>query len=111
MSYSYPIPYTEHAYELLAIECINSLFWNYTREDIQALKNKHRDFAYVWENYIANLSGKDAFDMLWECWMTKFDVATKTCIIGYALKKYSSEKQQALESAYEMHKLMQSGRL
>lgn len=28
----------QHAYELLAIECINALFWNYTREDIQSLK-------------------------------------------------------------------------
>ena len=90
----------EHAYELLAIECINRsvgpcLFWNYTREDIQSLKEQHRDFAYVWEHYIAHLSGQDAFNALWECWMTKF-VATKNGIVDYALKRYGTEKQQAL---------------
>lgn len=101
----------QHGFELLAIECVNALFWNYTREDIQLLKEQHRDFTYVWEHYIAHLSGQDAFNALWECWMTKFNVATKNGIVDYALKRYGTEKQQALESAYMMHKMMQSGRL
>ena len=94
----------KHAHELLAIECLNALFWNYTREDIQLLKEQHRDFAHVWEHYIAHLSGQESFNALWECWMLKFNVETKNGLIGYALDQYGAEKREALESAYQMRK-------
>ena len=95
----------EHANELLAIECVNALFWNYTRDDINTLKERHRDFAHVWEHYIAHLSGQESFNMLWECWMIKFNLATKNGIVDYALSKYEDEKREALESAYTMRQV------
>ncbi len=101
----------EHANELLAIECVNALFWDYTRDDINTLKSSYPDFAHVWTHYIEDKSGEDAFNELWKCWMIKFNVATKNGIVAYALEKYAEEKREALESAYAMHKLMQSGRL
>ena len=101
----------KYANELLAIDCVNALFWNYTSDDINALKADHRDFAYVWEEYIEDKSGEDAFNSLWECWITKFNVATKNGIVAYALGKYESEKREALESAYTMHRLMKRGEL
>lgn len=106
-----PNPTMEHANELLAIECVNALFWNYTSDDITRLKSEHKDFAHVWIYYIEGQSGEDAFNTLWNCWMTKFNVATKNGIVAYALNKYAPEKREALESAYAMHKLMTSGRL
>ncbi|MGM9508831.1 hypothetical protein ACS5NO_13935 [Larkinella sp. GY13] len=96
----------EHANELLAIECVNALFWNYTGDDIRELKTRHRDFAHVWTHYIEDLSGQESFNMLWECWMIKFNVETKNGIVAYALEKYSEEKREALESAFAMSKLM-----
>lgn len=95
----------EYADQILAIECVNALFWNYTREDIDHLKEQHRDFAHVWDSYIDHLSDQDAFNMLWECWMLKFNVETKNGLIGYALNTYSQEMRQALQSAYAMRKL------
>jgi hypothetical protein len=100
----------EHAHEMLTIECVNrnvgpALFWNSTREDIKALKAQHRDFAYVWEMYLAALSGQEVFNSLWECWMLKFTIETKNGLIDYALAKYGQEKRAALESAYQMRKL------
>jgi hypothetical protein len=100
----------EHADEMLAIECINrnvgpALFWNYTREDVNALKAQHRDFAYVWETYLADLGEQEAFNGLWECWMLKFNVETKNGLIDYALIKYGEEKRAAMESAYQMRRL------
>lgn len=92
----------KHAFELLAIECVNALFWNYTREDIRILKEQHPDFAYVWDRYIAHLSGQESFNALWEYWMTKFSVTTKNGLIDYALERYGEEKREALESAYQM---------
>ncbi len=90
----------EYAHQMLAIECINALFWNYTRHDIEQLKERHRDFAYVWDTYVADKSGQEAFNMLWECWMVKFTIDTKNGLIGYALDKYGAEKRESLESAY-----------
>ena len=101
----------EHANELLAIDCVNALFWNYTSDDINLLKERHHDFAHIWEHYIAHLSGQESFNRLWECWIVKFNVATKNGIVDYALSKYETEKREALESAYTLHKLMKSGRL
>lgn len=101
----------EHANELLAIECVNALFWNYTRDDINTLKSEYKDFAYVWTHYVEDKSGQEAFDALWDCWMTKFNVATKNGIIHFSLAKYAEEKREALESAYAIHKLTKSGRL
>lgn len=92
----------EYAHQMLAIECVNALFWNYTRNDIQHLKTHHRDFAHVWDTYIDHLSGQDAFNMLWECWMVKFNLETKNGLISYALEKYGAEKQETLETAYQM---------
>ena len=54
----------EHANELLAIECVNALFWNYTGDDIRELKTRHRDFAHVWTHYSEDLSGQESFNML-----------------------------------------------
>lgn len=101
----------EHADQILAIECLNALFWNYTRADIGLLREQHADFAHVWDYYIEDKSGQEAFNALWDCWMTKFNVATKNGLIRYALEKYEDEKRQALESAYAIHKLTRSGRL
>ncbi|WP_157627064.1 hypothetical protein [Spirosoma luteum] len=95
----------EHAPELLAIDCVNALFWNYTREDIQQLRERHRGFAHVWEHYIDHLSGQESFNALWECWMIKFNVTTKNGIVAYALDKYAEEKREALESAYAMRRV------
>jgi hypothetical protein len=95
----------EHAHEMLAVECLNALFWNYTRDDIDALKAQSRDFAYIWETYLTDLSGQDSFNALWECWMLKFTIETKNGLIDYALAKYGEEKRAALESAYLMRKL------
>lgn len=92
----------KHAYELLAIECINALFWDYTRDDIQTLRGQYKDFDYVWDIYINNKGDEEAFDILWECWMTKLNVATKHGLIEYALDKYGEEKMRALDSANQM---------
>lgn len=93
----------KHAFELLSIECLTALFWNYTREDIRVLKEQYSDFAYIWDTYIDHLSGQESFNALWECWMTKFNVATKHGLIEYALDRYGEEKRESLESAYRMN--------
>ncbi|KAA9341168.1 hypothetical protein [Larkinella humicola] len=85
--------------ELLAIECVNALFWNYTNTDIHVLRVQYKDFDYIWDTYISDLSGQDSFNMLWECWMTKMNVETKAGIIEYALEKYGDEKRGALVGA------------
>lgn len=95
----------KHAYELLAIESVNALFWNYTSDDIRTLKSQFSDFAYVWDHYIDDKSGEEAFNTLWACWMTKLNVKTKLGIIDYALIKYGEEKKDDLDNAYNMRGL------
>jgi len=100
----------EYADELLAIECVTMLFWNYTDEDIRTLKSESRDFAYVWDNYIADKSGEESFNALWDCWMVKFSIETKLGLIRYAVEKYGNEKRDALEHGYAMSRFMKNSR-
>lgn len=92
----------KHAYELLAIESVNALFWNFTSDDIRTLKAEFKDFAHIWDYYIDNKGGEEAFNALWEFWMTKFNVETKLGIIEYALVIYGEEKKEDLDNAYRM---------
>lgn len=98
----------EYAEELLAIECVTMLFWDYTDEDIQALKSGNRDFAYVWDNYLDDKSGQDSFNALWDCWMLKFSIETKLMLIRYAVEKYGEEKRDALEHGYSMSRFFKN---
>ena len=92
--------------ELPAVDCLNALFWNYTRTDIQRLQSRSSDFSYVWDTYLADKSGEDAFNEFWRCWMVKFSLDTKAIILDYALATYGREKREALQSARTLSRFL-----
>ncbi|XAZ82011.1 hypothetical protein A6C57_27835 (plasmid) [Fibrella sp. ES10-3-2-2] len=96
----------EYDQELIAIDCLNALFWNYSRDDINALKSGSSAFAYVWDTYIADKQGEKSFNELWHCWMVKFNLTTKTLLLDHALARYRAEKQEALQSARVMSRFL-----
>lgn len=98
----------EHTNEIITIDCVNALFWDYSSDDIQSLKVASRDFDHVWTYYIEGKGGEEAFNALWNCWMLKFNVETKNLVIAYALNKYEDEKKQAVQSADHMKRVMRS---
>lgn len=82
--------------ELIAIESVVLLFWDYTDEDIRALR-LNDNFNSVWVRHIDNKGGQEAYQVLWECWMTKFNPVTKQVIIDYAVSRFGEEKREGLE--------------
>lgn len=82
--------------ELIAIDCVTVLFWDYTSEDIEALRC-NENFDYVWDTYVKGKDGEAAYQELWRCWMLKFSTETKQVIIDYAVSRFGQEKREGLE--------------
>lgn len=91
--------------DVIIVDCISTLFWNYSGRDIELLKQSS-DFCYVWDTYIAPTGGGEkAFNALWDAWMVKFSAETKALITAYALEKYESEKIRAYESQATLRRI------
>lgn len=84
--------------ELIAIDCVAQLFWDYTDEDIQTLKLDSY-FRRVWDSYVEGKGGQEAYQALWECWMDKFSPEAKQIVIDYAVSRFGQEKREGLEGA------------
>ena len=51
-------------HDVIVVDCITTLFWNYTRKDSDTLKASN-DFKYVWETYVEHVGGgQKSFDAL-----------------------------------------------
>lgn len=83
--------------QLVAIECVVLLFWNYTSDDITLLRNESHEFDHVWRSYIADSA--NSYQDLWRCWQTKFSYRTKELIIDYAIRRFGEEKRQNIAFA------------
>lgn len=82
----------------VAINSVASLFYNYTSADIENLRQRSRDFAHVWDTYVAKCPKKwqgQTHLLLWDLWHGKFGSA-KAHIIDYALAKYGDQQRRSL---------------
>ena len=97
--------------QLITIDALVLLFWDYRTEDINELKKRSDDFEYVWNEYV---EGRDrerwpqTYHLLWELWLTKFSNRTKRVLIKYALERFGDEKRRGLEQADMFDKMMKA---
>lgn len=80
--------------QLLSIECVSLLFWNYTSDDIAYLRRQSRDFDYVWDTYLDPVA--QTYGQLWDFWQVKFSYATKRLLIGYALSRFGPDRMKTI---------------
>jgi hypothetical protein len=84
---------------VVAINCVDTLFYNYTDEDLAELRNRSRDFAHVWDTYVTKAAIKSHNNrtdlLLWTLWHGKFGSA-KAHIADYALEKYGDQQRRSV---------------
>jgi hypothetical protein len=97
--------------QLLAIEAVVKLFWNYTSEDIDNLKGMSPDFDYMWNTYVlTDTEYETTYPLLWNLWMMKFINDTKQLVTDYALSRYADEVEQGHAQAAAFKRIMRSRR-
>lgn len=97
--------------DLIAIDCVVQIFWNYTDADIKEMRSRSDDFNYVWHHYV---TGRDeeayptTYPLLWWLWLNKFSNDTKVMIIDYSKERYEDEKRRGYESANHLQALLKA---
>lgn len=84
---------------LIAINCVAQLFWDYTDSDIKTLRAKSTDFDYVWGHYVVNPDEElypNTYTLLWVLWFNKFSSDTKQLIADYAHERFGQQLRESL---------------
>jgi hypothetical protein len=77
--------------QVIAIKALNLFFYNYTSEDIQALKNGSRNFEYFWENKLDKSA--DTFPQLWD-FLKNSEASMYEYLLEYAMKGWKKEAER-----------------
>lgn len=96
--------------DLITIDALVQLFWDYKSEDIEYLRSRSADFDYIWNEYVIERDKErwpQTNHLIWELWLTKFSNDTKVLLIEYAKQQYGEEKRQGIEQAARFKQLMQ----
>ncbi len=96
---------TEFNKEMIGIKALNLLFFNYTTEMLDKMKEL-REFRHCWENYV-NLK-EQTYMQIWELYLTKISYKTQIHLLEIALKYYGEEAQRSFDNAVEMDVLVQN---
>ena len=96
---------TEFNKEMIGIKALNLLFFNYTTEMLNEMKEL-REFRHCWENYV-NLK-EQTYLQIWELYLTKISYKSQIELLEIALKYYGEEAQRSFDNAVKMDILVQN---
>lgn len=96
---------TELSKEIIGIKAINLLFFNYTQDMLEEMRNI-REFNHCWENYV-NLK-EQTYMQIWEFFLTKISYKGQALLLEIALKYYGEEATRSFENAVDMDAFLQA---
>jgi len=96
---------TELKSEMVGIKALNLLFFNYSTEMLDEMKEL-REFRHCWENYV-DLK-KQTYMQIWELYLTKISYKTQMHLLEIALKYYGEEADRSFDNAVKMDVLMEA---
>ena len=97
---------SKYRIELTTIRALNLLFYNYTREDIEALC-QHRAFAYTWREYLGGGERTVELTEFWDIWSSKWDFETQGVVIDRAMMCYGEEAYRGIDATEALLKAVQ----
>ena len=91
---------SQYRIELTSIRALNLLFYNYSSEDINALK-KHRAFDYTWNEYLGGGTRTVTLEDFWEIWSIKWYYETQAFVLDHAMERYGEEAYSGIGTSEE----------